>query len=431
MISANSKRMPAETEHQNPVGLIRRLLFGSMFYSLAIGIEALIPFALLPFLTRFLSPAEYGLWIIWVSLFSFMRPVLGLTLQDAVRMRFFEMDRLSLSKFFASATCVSIAFTQLFILASLIWESTFESWTKFPGKWIWTAILASFLHGVFYTALAILQFRNERRRFTVAQGMQMSVTLAFSFLLVTLGLGWSGVVLARLTALLVSLYFIARLFLNDLDLDLANNFRVSYCKELLWFGLRYLPTGLVVVIVPLCDRLFVAHMVGLDQAGFFGIGALFGNALWILICGFLFAWQPSLFRLVSDKDPQRRKKAASAAAFFYLVLPIAGLAIIVSGVILAPLLLGEKFLSAQDYIIWLVVAMIAQGYFQHNQTCLHAKRRITVMSVVSLFAIIVNVPLNWWFIGSFGGIGAAWATAMAYFLAAIINGVLVILLIGK
>ena len=64
------------------------LALQSLFYAFANSIEALVPFLLAPILTRMLDPSGYGVWVLFVTYATFMRPVVGLTTQDAIRMRF-------------------------------------------------------------------------------------------------------------------------------------------------------------------------------------------------------------------------------------------------------------------------------------------------------------------------------------------------------
>ena len=71
----------------------RLIALQSVFYGFANGIEALVPFLLAPILTRSLDPTEYGLWVLFVTYSTFLRPIIGLTSQDAIRMRFYDFDQ--------------------------------------------------------------------------------------------------------------------------------------------------------------------------------------------------------------------------------------------------------------------------------------------------------------------------------------------------
>src|ERR1044072_5031198 len=66
------------------------LAMHSLFYAVANSIEALVPFLLAPILTPTLDPAGYGIWVLFITYATFLRPIVGLTTQDAIRMRFYD-----------------------------------------------------------------------------------------------------------------------------------------------------------------------------------------------------------------------------------------------------------------------------------------------------------------------------------------------------
>jgi O-antigen/teichoic acid export membrane protein len=88
--------------------LLRRLAGISVFYSFANSIEALSPFLLAIILTRLMVPEDYGIWVLFVSLVAFLRPVVNLTIQDALKMHFYEMDKARLAAFVVSAFYLSV-----------------------------------------------------------------------------------------------------------------------------------------------------------------------------------------------------------------------------------------------------------------------------------------------------------------------------------
>ena len=75
------------------------LAMQSLFYAVANSIEAMVPFLLAPVLTRTLDPTAYGIWVLFITYETFLRPIVGLTTQDAIRMRFYDFDQKQLDQF--------------------------------------------------------------------------------------------------------------------------------------------------------------------------------------------------------------------------------------------------------------------------------------------------------------------------------------------
>jgi len=151
----------------------------SLFYAFANSIEALVPFLLAPILTRMLDPTEYGLWVLFVTYATFMRPIIGLTTQDAIRMRFYDLDAKQLQQFthtvlFAMTAMAIVGSTLAYLFRDIIADAA-----KFPAGWLVSVVLAAFLFEVFYTALALHQFHNHRKAFLMTQVVQAVLSLIF------------------------------------------------------------------------------------------------------------------------------------------------------------------------------------------------------------------------------------------------------------
>ena len=389
------------------------------------------PFVLMTILTRFLLPEEYGIWLLFVSISSFVRPVLGLTLQDAVRMRYFTLSKDSLSQFVVSATWISTFLACIALVIVFFTAPSLSNILKFPKHWLWSVILVSYLYGLFCTAQALFQFKEDRVGFTLLQIILTGSTILLVASLAFLDFSWKGPIIGTALSLCIAIVYSMYALRKDLSLNPFSNFSKPVSKELLLFGLRYLPTGLSLVVVPLTDRLFVAHMVGVSETSYLGIGQMFAFTFLLLSSGFHFAWQPKLFNAFTHVDGEKISRAIQGSKLFYSLTPIAAGALLVISFFSASIIVGPSFQEAGKYIIWMFVAVTAQSMFQHNQAYLHCNKQVTLMSFWSLLAIVANPILNYYLIKMYGGIGVAIATILTYGFCAIGTGISAFLIIKK
>ena len=126
--------------------LLKRLVGISIFYSFANSIEALSPFLLAVLLTRLLQPQDYGIWVLFVSLVAFLRPVVNLTIQDALKMNFYEMDKAGRATFAISAFYLSTGSALFLGLGAVLLDSTFSALVKFPAPWVFSIVVAAYLY---------------------------------------------------------------------------------------------------------------------------------------------------------------------------------------------------------------------------------------------------------------------------------------------
>ena len=131
----------------------RLIALQSVFYGFANGIEALVPFLLAPILTRSLDPTEYGLWVLFVTYSTFLRPIIGLTSQDAIRMRFYDFDQEQLDKYTHTIFYIMMVTVCVGTIITILFADILTVISKFPAPWLVTIVIAEFLFAVFYSSM--------------------------------------------------------------------------------------------------------------------------------------------------------------------------------------------------------------------------------------------------------------------------------------
>ena len=405
--------------------LLKRLAGISLFYSFANSIEALSPFFLAILLTRFLQPEEYGIWVLFVSLVGFLRPLVNLTIQDALKMHFYELDKERQATFVVSAFYISTGSALLLALAAILFADSLSALVKFPASWLTAIVIATYLNVNFYFVLAFNQFAERRGSFIALQFIQSLFGFSIIATLVVLGWNWQGVVVGKIAGLLIACLFGFTWLAGHLRLNLTAACK-SQVKELVKFGLLYLPTGFGLVAVPLTDRLIISHLLGLGENGFYGVAALFGSALFVAINGFLHAWMPWLFQQLGRPQGEYRREIAVISSGFLLLLPVGGIVFYIVAVLAAPFLIGASFTSAFTLIPWAIAGTVAMGYFYHNQAFLHFKKAVVPMSISSASCILLNIYFSYYGAILYGVAGVLAATIAAFAVAALISGIFIL-----
>ena len=391
----------------------------SALYTLAVGIEALVPFALLPILTRMLPPADYGVWVIFVALYSFLRPLVTLNLQDAVRSRFHDLDGRGVHDLVIGALLLSTCMTAVTELVLYGSRHPIAALIHFPEEWIWAAPATAYAYGIFYLFLAVFQFRGELREFIRFQLLQAGLGLLLVLLFLSFGFDWRGAVLGRLLGVALTVVLVWP--------TIAKTFPFKHRSAVAWlpllsFSVKYLPVGLGVVVVPLVNRLFVAHYAGIEQAGYFGIAALFGSALGLVTTGYLFAWQPRLFSVLQGgASDAARNEVRAFCVLFSLIFPIFGLALIYAAEFALPILVPPAYLAAIPLIALSVWGGVAQAYFEQSQTILLGEKREGAMSLAYCLVMSLHVLLSIYWVKSDGCEGALKATLFAFLAGTVVS----------
>ena len=401
------------------------LAMQSLFYAVANSIEALVPFLLAPILTRTLDPAAYGIWVLFVTYATFLRPIVGLTTQDAIRMRFYDFDQKQLDQFTHTVLFAMLAMATVVSVLTYIFREPLASAAMFPAGWLVSVVIAALLFEVFYTVLALHQFHNNRTEFLKTQALQavLSMALVSAFLLA--GWDWRGVILGRMLGMGIA----TLLSLRSLGFGPRQFLRIpqrSFYRNITSFAVIYWPTGMVIMAVAMTGKVVAARYLGVEASAMYGVAALFASAFWIFNQSFVMAWTPWLFRKLKDAPTEGLREVISVSVLYFIIASIAGLAFYFVSLFAAPIVLGEAFHDAIPLLKYIMLAIVLQGFFMHNMKFLHFDKDIGLMSACSTLTIVLNIWLSvrW---AQTGGIeGIMQAAAVSFGATFVISGLLVL-----
>ena len=401
------------------------LAMQSLFYAVANSIEALVPFLLAPILTRTLDPTAYGIWVLFVTYATFLRPIVGLTTQDAIRMRFYDFDQKQLDQFTHTVLFAMLTMAILVSGVTYIFRDTLASAAMFPAGWLVSVVVAALLFEVFYTVLALHQFHNNRKEFLKTQVLQagLSMTLVTAFLLA--GWDWRGVILGRMLGMGIATV----ISLRSLGFGPRHFLRVpqrSFYRNITSFAVIYWPTGMVIMAVAMTGKVVAARYLGVEASAMYGVAALFASAFWIFNQSFVMAWTPWLFRKLKEAPTEGLREVGSVSLLYFILASIAGLAFYFVSLFAAPIVLGEAFHDAIPLLKYIMLAIVLQGFFMHNMKFLHFDKDIGLMSACSTLTIVLNIWLSVRWAQMSGIEGIMQAAAVSFGATFLISGLLVL-----
>lgn len=391
------------------------LLSNSAFFTFATFIEASAPLLLAPLLTRYLMVYEYGLWGIFQSISGLLRPIMSLGLDDYIRIHFHLNDRQTIIQLMRLVFRISILIMCGVLALMFLLDKKLAHILYFPREYLWIIIVCAWEYAIFYLLLTYHQFDEQKGIYVLTQLTQAVVTLGGTVILVLLGYGWLGAVAGKILGLLtgcsVAVYFI----LSGIDSSRHIRMFNRECRDLLSFGLRYLPITLLPMLTIAMDRIMLAHMISIESSSNYVVASLIPAAFLVGVQGMLLAWQPWCFsRLAQRFTPL--KEIALGGLLFTLLMPMGGLILFYIAKWGGPWMIGPKFQMALHYKTILIIAAVVQGYFLIAQSVLHYYKKLSYLGFISCMALVVKLALNLIFIPAYGINGVGLSTVIAYFL---------------
>ena len=172
------------------------LLGSASVFTLASMINAAIPFFLLPILTRYLSPSDYGIVAMFQILTALVLPFVGLSIYGAIRRQYFEREEIDLPAYIGNCLVLLLAATAVMALVFRIFATPIGDLFAFPASWLWMVWVVCVAQVVTQVLLALWQVQNRSVRFGIFQILLTAANLGLSIgLVVGLSFDWRGRVL--------------------------------------------------------------------------------------------------------------------------------------------------------------------------------------------------------------------------------------------
>lgn len=387
----------------------------SAVYLFANVLNAAIPFALLPVMTRYLSPEKYGEVAMFQAVLAFLSAFVGLETIGAASRKYFDKNvgQFELSEFIAVSLQVTLLSGAFLLIAIILSRSLLADLLKISSIYMLYAVITATATACVQLRLTQWQVRKKARQFGFIQVLQSLVNMGVSILLVVeMKMGSEGRIMAQVwTAILFAVIAIASLKKDGLLRFLTWN--PSYLKEALDYGVPLIPHSIGILLLSTVDRVIIAAKIGLEQAGIYMVGLQLSMGLYMLFTSLNNAYTPWLFMKLTEND-QKEKQAIVRFTylFFVAVFVIAALSFAL-GPWAVKFLAGAKYESAGKIIGWLALSQCFLGMQYSVVNYIYYSKRTGFLSISSIATGVLNIVLLLVLVPRFRIEGAAIAIALS------------------
>lgn len=384
----------------------------SIIYLLSTLLNRMVPLLLLPVLTRYLTPAEFGTVALIQVFLTFFQSLFG-SLNINISRNYFSMET---QKFASYMTAVLVALFLLFLgttLLSFLYLAIELPLFGLSENWLLAMPILSCMSMA--NLLNLTMLRTEERAYTyaaweVSNGI-LSLILTLALLLI-FQLGWAarayGIVIPMVLYGVLGVIAFSKRSMLPLHFDWLD------VKETLSITMILIPHTLSNFVVSLIDRIFIKEMMGVDQVGIYTIGYQFGTLTMFITVAFLKAWQPWFFRKIASNSIEDRGEIARNTWIYLGVLIIGSFLYLLLADFALPFIVDERYWEAESVLLPLVMASAAFGAYQIFFPYLVHLKLTKLLAIATPIAALINVILNFILIPKFGIVGAAYATLCAY-----------------
>jgi len=388
-----------------------KLIKNSAIY---LGTEMLnkaIPFLLLPILTKYLTPVEYGLFGMYQVVLSFMTPFVAVSLDIHITRNFFKVSKEEL--FSIISTILILLNIHLLIATVLVYiiSILFQNPFGLSNDVLYIMPLIIYLQTINQFNLTIVRNEEKALKFGIIKISQTAINFGLIFLfLFSFHYGWKSLVYA----ILVSNLTIALYSFKDIKNNFNINYKMSYSIAKIYkISLPLIFHLLGGALIFFSDRVMIQQLIGLKEVGIYTVSNQFGSIAMIVINSIVLAINPWMYKQLANHVNIQKE-----IFWMMLVFLIIGIFIYFVDTILFKFMTDKQYHidNVNSIIFWLVLAFVVRGWYQLYYNIVLDKGKTNIFMYITLLAGIFNIIFNYFLIEKIGVVGAAISTFLAFLL---------------
>lgn len=375
----------------------------NVIYGIGLVFNQGLNFLLLPYLTRVLKPAEYGVMQLLFTIDSLGGLIIGLGIMGAL-LRYGGKAKNEQEQHEISSSATTLALITSFSIGLIL--ISFATYTRnlLPAE-VEVSQLQIVIANFTFTSinlivLAWLRLINKAYTFLMITSAIAILRATITVLALSMGYGINGV----LYALLFSNIFGFVILLQMLYRKAGIKFNLAMNKKLIIYGLPLIFIELAHFAVLGLDQIWLAKVVGVAEMAQYALASKFAMIVYYLLEPFDRWWAPRRFTALQAEDGINI--AARIASMGTTLSMLLAVVIGIGGAVAIRLLTPPSYHQACAFVPWLTFMVIIETAGRLLNLGVWVGRTTYLPAVIKTFCGILAVALFYYLIPLYGILGA-------------------------
>ncbi len=380
-------------------------------YTMSSLLGRAVPFFLLPIMTKYLTPDEYGVVSIYIVVVTFLSTLMYWGAHVHIGIEYFRMAENDYRKLLGRLSLISLF---IFLVTILIfffvnWQFSIEI---FP-PYIFISIPLAAILGYLYRIMTVhFRVSNQQYKFAFTEVSASLLQVLFSIgFVVFLSCGVQGRIGAiLLSSLLISGYLLFYIKSKKLmAFDFSLNFYINYFKP----GLAYVFNELGNQVIRIGDKFLIMIFLGSSFVGTYAVAAQVASIALILNSVFTQAWQPYVFRILSSNTPQDKAKLYKLTLIIIGVFSFIYISLGAVSIVIYDIFIDARYHESLPAVKWLLSGFFFTFVYGVFADYMFFSRQLKKISLVTLFNLVLFIILSILFLSEYGAFGVAYAFSLS------------------
>ena len=394
-----------------------QVIKSSIIYLSSSILNKAIPFLLLPILTEYLSPDEYGVLSIFQLLISFSTAFVGMNMSANISKNFFKYNKQQTSLMIGNILMILSLTTLIYFVITLGVSFYYQEIFSVPSNWVVIIPILSFMFMINTINLTILRNQEKAILFGIYEIANTAVNMGVTILLLLMyHYGWYSQAVGITIA--YTLFFIISLLHMRKNSFIILRYDRKEARKVMKLSIPLIPHVVGGIIISLSDRFFIERMVSLEMVGIYSVGYMFGMVVMLFTDAFIKSWSPWFYRMLPDADNTKKIKIVKYSYLYILATFIIAFGISIFAKFIIPYVVDVRYAGAEIYVFWIAIGYAVHGVYKIFFPYLVHISKTSFLGVSTVIAAVLNLIFNYFLIKKCGAIGAAYATVLSFIISA-------------
>ncbi|TBR41262.1 hypothetical protein CBF23_010635 [Marinomonas agarivorans] len=381
----------------------------SFIYLVGTLASAALPFLMMPIMTSVLQPSEYGTMILFVTLYSFIYPVLSLNAPSYIQRCYFDKDGLTREKFWKVVRVLSFYSIFPIVLLLIFHDVVFSlfSLDDYGMSLMLVLIVTAMLFIGYEILLLLYNAKGEAIKYSVFLLLQSGMVFLFS--IIFLFKGWDslsrvyGTALTNLIMFAISFFFILSI-LNSRSESRTPVAQFLVEKDFLKYSFGFMPHVLFSLLLGVFDKMLIAKFLSISDVSTYAIISQYSAVLLVISQGLNREWVKKFYKNgVTKKNISYRNNLILILIFlvfcFYFFSDI-----------FYVFFVDERYERNELVLLFLLLSQLCHMIYMVFSVKLNYEKKSLVLSKLTFLSLFLNVVISLVLIGEYGLIGVALGT---------------------
>lgn len=399
-----------------PPRLHNLLAFRSIIYAVINIFPSGVALVVMPFITHKISPAEYGISGLYLSIISAL--LVSMEYSLILRKAYVKHDAGEQEQYLSESITACIGIYTLAILVftvvTMVGWDWFASFIPLTRGWMLAALFTGGMQAFVTLTFALLQIAQRVKHYCV---LKLLFTFSYTFgaliFLFVFDMGWEGIayasVMGSVLTMLIAAWRVRSIF------HLRLRVKKAALKSTLRSVLSLTPFRVALAIFTYGGPFLVAYVTDTEQSGLYIFAYQICNVIALVYDSILTAIVPYMVAHHASPMAVDRRTRRYMVATYVLLVCCASLGMALIAPYLVGFLFPVAYAAALPYVGWVALARVFHGVNRVNQELsmfdTDSFRRIALVSFCIALAYVV---LTLMLLKIYGGVGAAMGLAVGH-----------------